>query len=535
MKPLWGIADLIDFEYLLYLDDINTQKNGQDEHKHRDRDIYLQKIAPLTEGQKEPNESFLLHKWLTERQKQETEKADGIALPGKAWNGLYRISWWLLLILGFIIGAGLAKSSLDYSGTEPVNVLMYLLCIVVAQIGLYIILGVRSVYRLIRRLDLRSSLLYSPLCGLMVSSMLKLNKYFGKKMTGYQRLQMSAAQGIMREKLLTHGSCLLWAVFILLQMLAIGFNSGVLAATLLKVILSDIAFGWQTTLQVSEQIVLTLVKFIALPWSWLFPAEIAYPSLAHIKGSQMILKEGIYHLATKDLVSWWPFLCLAVLVYGILPRMALLFFGLVSLRRNMNRLQFKNIACKQIIQRMTTSLVTSQAPVLDHSTHPLSQGLEEETVEAGSYGTNNQGVLQNTAVALIPQELDGQCPLNTLQVMMQMRLGVTVQETIQTGNVGQNEQTILSQLEEKNIKSKIDNIVILQEAWQPPILEFLHFLKHVRSRLGASVPLYVALVGKPSLDTIFTPTKKEDLEMWRQKIRGMGEPDLQVFELVVAP
>ena len=34
----------------------------------------------------------------------------------------------------------------------------------------------------------------------------------------------------------------------------------------------------------------------------------------------MVLKEGIYHLTTPDLVSWWPFLLLAVCFYGFLPR-----------------------------------------------------------------------------------------------------------------------------------------------------------------------------------------------------------------------
>ena len=40
-----------------------------------------------------------------------------------------------------------------------------------------------------------------------------------------------------------------------------------------------------------------------MPWAWLLPADLAYPSLAQVEGSHMVLKEGIYHLATGDLVA----------------------------------------------------------------------------------------------------------------------------------------------------------------------------------------------------------------------------------------
>jgi len=123
--------------------------------------------------------------------------------------------------------------------------------------------------------------------------------------------------------------------------------------------------------------------------------------------------------------------------------------------------------------------------------------------------------------------------LSTLQTLMEKRLGITVLEILQTGDAYQNEMVMLGQLEKRNKTSKVDNIVILQEAWQPPILEFLLFLKQLRSRLGADVPLFVALIGKPRSDTIFTSIKLEDLEIWRLKIRAMGESDIQILELVL--
>ncbi len=535
MKPLWHLADLIDFEYLLSQDDILMEKDGPDVFKHRDRDIYLEKIAPAAEGQGGLTPPLLLHRWLKVRQQQEAEQAEGSVLPGRAWNEMYRIAWWGLLLLGLATGAGLAFSFLVYSGAEPVNVTLYLVLFVGLQIVSIAVLGAAFYYRQLRRLDLRSSMLYGLLSGLMLRAMLRLNRYAGTRMTASQRLQISAAHGLMRQKIQTHASCLLWPVFTLFQVLAIGLNLGVLGATLLKVISADIAFGWQSTLQVSAHLVFSLVKAIALPWSWFVSEHIAYPSLLHIEGSQMILKEGIYHLATADLVSWWPFLCLAVLFYGLLPRIVLLSVGLASLRRSMARLQFQGISCGQLMQRMTTPRVSSQAPMPNHSPGPLVQGPAqvEESVETPIVAPDDQALLY-TAVALIPDELYGQCPLNVLQPLMQKRLGVSVLETLCTGESYRDEQLLLGQLAERKGAGKIKNIVILQEAWQPPILEFLEFVMQVRRSLGVDVLIVVALVGKPGSDTIFTPTKKEDMTIWQQKIRAMGEPDIQVLEVVAA-
>ena len=97
----------------------------------------------------------------------------------------------------------------------------------------------------------------------------------------------------------------------------IGFNLGVLGATLSKVVFSDMAFAWQSTLQLSPELLAELVRWVALPWSWIVPQ--AYPTLSQIQGSQMVLKEGIAHLSSANLTAWWPFLCCSVAVYGLLP------------------------------------------------------------------------------------------------------------------------------------------------------------------------------------------------------------------------
>jgi len=535
MKPLWRIADLIDLEYLLLLDDTVIEEEGQDALRRRDRDIYLHLIESEGEAEEKLNPPLLLNKWLKSRQKKLAEQDDGAPLPGKLWGELYGVFRWGLLLLGLISGTGLAFSFLAYSGSEPVNVSVYLGLFVGVQVLLLALFGAASLYRLLLRLDLHSSVLYVLLSRLIARVVLKLRGYAGNKLNGRQRLQMASAMGLVREKAHTHGSLFLWPMFSLIQILALGFNMGVLAATLLKVMGADIAFGWQSTLQVSEQFVFTLVKSIALPWSWFIPVNIAYPSLAQIEGSQMVLKEGIYHLATQDLVSWWPFLCLAVLFYGLLPRLALFFIGLSGERRSLARLQFRRTAHRQLLQRMTTPRVSSQAPGTNHvKQHFSPKPPHPEEKEKPQIFVPEDQVSPHSAVTLIPDELYDQCPLNTLQGLVLERLGVAVHATLRTGEEYADDQLIFDHLAEKNRKSTIKNIVILQEAWQPPIQEFFSFLGKLRTLIGSDVPLVVALVGKPGSNTIFTPVKKEDLKIWQENIRALGYPDLQVSELVTA-
>ena len=537
MQPLWRTADLIDLEYLLLRDEAIIKEKGDGALKRRDRKIYLKLIESESEAAEKPGPSLLLHGWLENQRRKMTEEDDTVLLPGKLWQELDVIFRWGLLIFGLMSGAGLAFSFLAYSGSEPVNVSVYLGLFVGIQVLLLALFGVTFLCRLLLRLDLRSSVLYVLLSRLMILIIMRLKGYVGKTLSGGQRLRMASAMGLVRKKTHGHGSLFFWPIFALLQILALGFNSGVLAATLLKVTGEDIAFGWQSTLQVSEAFVFKLVQCIALPWSWFVPLKSAYPSLAQIEGSQMILKEGIYHLATRDLVSWWPFLCLSVLFYGLLPRLILFFAGLGWERLSLARLRFTGTTYRQLLHRMITPRVSTRAPEPDTFKRPFAPEPPRPAKPKKKKTTisiSEEQVDQHATVTLIPDELYDQCPMNTLQILVRDRLGLKVSETLRTGEEEADDQLVFDQLAEKNSTSIIDTVIVLQEAWQPPIQEFFSFLGKLRSFMGAEVPLIVALVGKPASQTIFTPVTKKDLRIWRENIRALGYADLQVVEWVTA-
>ena len=197
---------------------------------------------------------------------------------------------------------------------------------------------------------MESTVVYVLIGRLLMRGLDGIRRWLQRKMSGRQRLDLAALLGGVQQRQ-ELAALLIWPAFILVQLGGIGFNLGVIGATLAKVAFSDIAFAWQSSLQLSAELVAGLVQWIALPWSWAVPQ--AYPSLAQIQGSQMVLKEGVSHLATGDLVSWWPFLCCAVLVYGLLPRCLLLVLGLVQQRRALEQLHFATLGIRPLLRRMT--------------------------------------------------------------------------------------------------------------------------------------------------------------------------------------
>jgi hypothetical protein len=357
MKTRWRINDLIDLEYFLKSDENSGDESARKAQVQQDRDIYLSHIEPIIKTGGRLSRRSIIGLWLKQRRVAEKEAlGSDTILPGEAFQEIHRLFLYAFAILGYFTGVGLAFSFLIYSGTRPLNVSIYVGTFIIIQILLLLLLVGFSLVRWVNRSVVRTSLLYSLVSGLLVKLLVKVKSEALKKLSGKRRGSIQLAIGLAQGKKRIYGSLFYWPVFILSQVFGIGFNLGVLSATLLRVLGTDIAFGWQSTVQLSTHMVYDLVKIIAVPWSWFVPSDVAYPSLAEIEGSRIVLKDGIYHLATQDLVSWWPFLCLAVLFYGLLPRITLLIVGLIAQNRVLGKQEFTHSACDQLMHRMVPNL-----------------------------------------------------------------------------------------------------------------------------------------------------------------------------------
>jgi hypothetical protein len=525
MKMRWRIKDIIDLEYFFSRDQKTGAALGEQPLAVRDRNIYLKRIQPAGDTASSQSRSRMIRLWLEERRRAESGIEPEPVLPGSLFDEILHYLRYGFFFLGAAAGAGLTFSFLNYKGMEPLNVSMYLAGAVGLQILLLLILGAGMIIRTARGSLAPNSLLYALISGIVFRTVRKFSARMMEKLPVEKRDGFFSALGALKGSQRVYGSLFFWPVFILAQMLGIGFNIGVLSATILRVLGTDVAFGWQSTVQLSPEAVHHIVRIMAMPWSRFVRPEIAFPSLAQIEGSRIILKDGIYHLATPDLVSWWPFLCLAVLFYGLLPRLCLLGAGWIAAHQSLGRIDFRHTPCEQLLRRMgTPQIITRGSPV---DGHPQPEADAAEGGFAPGFEIADRG-----AVVLIPDEIFDACPEHELQMVMKKNLNIHMIRRVRISGDRAPDIALIKDIYVNTSPESSPDVMMLQEAWQPPITETLVFIRNLREVLGGSVRIEVGLIGRPKPGSIFTPVKEQDWDTWGRKLKALGDPYLHIERLV---
>lgn len=501
------MEDLVDFEYFLHADE------GADEEtlRQRDRDI----ARELSDA--EPSRRDLLRAWLERRRAAErAEAGEAAMLPGDLFSQAAVLLVRILAIAGLFAGGSLAGSLLAYDGVRPVNVSGYFCVLVLLQIGLLAILAVLLAARRFLRLSGGFGLLQPFLLHGLHRLMVRAGEAAAGRLAGERRTRMEAALGALRSRRMIYGRLLWLPVFTMAQLFGVAFNLGVLAVTLVRVLTADLAFGWQTTLQAAPEGVYRLVRAIAAPWAWALPEGVAHPTLAHIEGTRLILKDGIYNLATADLVSWWPFLCMGVLVYGLLPRALLALGGRAALRRALARVPFDQAACDRLVRRM-------QSPLLECP--PAQPGGDAPSACAPPPPASPAeaiGGIESPAVVLMPGELAGACTADMVDRTVRSVFGIRAGPVRTIGGDLADDRAAIGELRTRAWIGR-PAVVVVFEAWQPPILESLALVRDVRAALPERARIAVLLVGKPDPSTPFAPARNIDLRVWQQHLGSLGD------------
>lgn len=541
MKSIWRLSDIIDLEYFISKDESLRVEAGEDILKERDREIFLDEIAPKIKKSSLNNTALILRKWLdTRRYKISGADSPAPPLPGQAWNELYHIFSWLLPAAGVISGAGLTFSLLSYSGSTPINVFLYLAVLIFSQMSLLTLALCLYAGRKILRRHASISLSVSLLARLFSFAATWIGNHSWNVLGAERRMRIQALMGALKSKKRAYHDLFIWPFFMLLQLTGIGFNAGALGATLLKVTGSDMAFGWQSTLHVSANTVSSIVQALALPWSWFIPAGTAFPDPAQIQGSRLVLKDGILLLTTPDLVSWWPFLSLALLFYGLIPRLILFLAGRFRLAGCLDSLEFDTDDFKEIIRRMVVPGLTAAGDSQDINMPGSKEATlrhkmtENDGTKPVSAAARKRTCPCDRALVLIPEELMENVRSDMLSSLLAQKTELQQQDLISVDDAcdylhepcGEKLRGMLSD------NNDIDTLVCIREAWQPPIEETLSFFKNLRIIAGPGCRIIVALVGMPLQNIIFTPVKKENMYIWRQRLKALGDPRLKVMELV---
>ncbi len=494
MKNIWKFEDIIDLEYFSNTDLFRGDQQEQDLHR-RERQIFL-------DGQRKgklhnTSHSQCLAVWLTQRRLTESKEEHSFS-PGSRLEDSLRLFQWLLLVCGLVLGLAIALSYFVYTGQTPLNIFTFFTIFILPQVGLISLFLLRSVLARLTRGS--RSFLKRVLVPLFHRFTTLLKKRTLNHLKDDQQKSFNLLFSDKTSRLFS------WRLFVQAQLFGIACNTGLLLVTLFKITTADLAFGWQTTLRLGADGLNSVVQLVALPWSWLLPGQLSAPTLAQIEGSRIILKDGMYHLVTENLTSWWPFLLLSLLCYGLLPRLLLLVFGFFAERRNSRR--YLNQRKFQVItRRMCTPLVSSQAAHEKHSGDVTSQ---KQRSDAASWVTQQEKT--QICTVLVPDELYDN--LDHVELA-----GLFLAHGFQTKDT----KRFLKSYEDDNrlleaIGQEQDGVIVLVEAWMPPILEHLLFLKKLSQCLNSKASLAFCLLGKPGKEEIITQPNREAAQLWKEKL-----------------
>ena len=492
MKHGMPLCDLLDLEWFLELD----RQADPAETLKRDRRLGLE-----AQGESVATARFPLF-WLERRR----AAADGVLPSGILGPGLSALRIGLCLA-GLAAGVSLVRGLLLYSGTEPVNVSLFLFLAVLPQAVLCLLaaflLGARAMGLGPFHVPFR------PLFSLI-----------------WQRPgRLSAQAGFLRSLLLSRGwpaRMLAWESLRLLHLGGLSLAAGSLAGLLVGVTVTDLAFGWQSTLRVGAAGMHALVGFLAAPWSWMPGHWGLAPTLAQIEGSRIVLKEGISTLTSADLVAWWPFLAMCLLTYALLPRLVLLAFA----HRGLRRLErgFVHPSLGRIADRMNAPLIETSAeaepepsrlPLEREGAHPA--GNADDLAPEGHAGT----------VLVLPPELHERVEPADLAALA-LKVGGRRPVRIAPATLDTEEmERVLAECAGLEWAGDRERYVILAEAWQPPILEVLRAIEALGRDEARSLTL--VLCGRPSRGRWLTAPDEGDRRVWSEAVSYLAPLHLEIF------
>jgi hypothetical protein len=279
----WTLGDVLDVEYLCTSGTVDAS---------RDREALAREFSPRPLAEVKRGELF--YRWLKLR------RATMPQLPGGTLDRIFRVARFLAWVLGVAVGASSAGGYLLYFGREPVNPFWFLLWLVL--VPLLFSLALIALARAWHDWSGPGALarwLIGAVC---------------RRLPGPARTAWQAWNGTFAKHRDRHAGLVTMPLLGITQRAACGFALGALLALWLRVVFTDIAFGWQSSAGWKMETWHGIAHAIAAPWTWLFPS--ACPTAEQMRDSHFTFAEGVAAIQPAASQAWWPFLAGCLLVWG---------------------------------------------------------------------------------------------------------------------------------------------------------------------------------------------------------------------------
>jgi hypothetical protein len=492
------LTDLIDLTAALRSDsacDLDTRKL-------RDR-----KIGQALQQQRN-SPAKQLRGWLDRVQIQ------GWKRDGHGGAQLYHLLCVVLVIAGLASGWGLARAVLYYTGERPINIFNAIGLLVVPQILLLLFWLLAAVPRTL------------PLFSSLQSALRFLNpgQLARRAATLFPPHGRHSLEVIWDPaNALVMAPAARWLFSFWSQLFSVWFNIGVLAAVFYLISFSDLAFAWSTTLKLDNATFHRMLLTLSWPWHSVFPD--AVPSLELIDISRYYrLDQGSLGSAgaaagsAAQLGGWWPFLVAAIVTYGLLPRLLTLLVSWFRFRHHLGEALPRMPGAPELLARMNSPLISTAARRPEKAADRFSS-IDTSPQETPIGGIQCTVIDWSASVGSVD---------NRHALVSRLRaLGIEPLDFLAAGGVRSTQQdaAVIAAL----CSDATTGVAVITKSWEPPLLEFLDFLRSVRDRCSRRQAIVVLLWG--GRDGV----AERDRETWRSTVRQLKDPDLHVEALGPQP
>ncbi|HTV19994.1 MAG TPA: DUF2868 domain-containing protein [Polyangiaceae bacterium] len=487
------LGQVLDIEWLLERDE---GRDGDELARH-DRQLLGQRSLAekrlAKSGPVDAEQALAL--WLEGRRAELDQRTLGVRV-----SELLTAVHGVLFVLAVAGGVGTAEALLaGPSSREPTNVLHFVFATLVWPLGLL----AGSLLLLIGRGRLGRSVLledgYLLLLGAAGRLAARRSGDGGDLAREWRRLRRSAR----RYRDIEVGSLIAAA-----QWYPLGFHLGAAGSLAASALFSDLAFAWSTTDgSLSASTVATTFGALTAPWCRGLGVACVSPEL--VQATQFSRFTGQYAAPDGALVSgaWWAPLCVALLVYGVVPRLLLgLGIGRVVAQRA-TRLSERVLELRGRLRAGTEVVASPAAAIVGVDPAPPLV----ERVAAG-LSVRECWVIRWRGAPVGDGEVRALCE----------RLGLSaVRHDLAGGSDFESDRALL------DAAGPSDRAALLVvEGWEAPDKATRRFVRAVRERGAADRPIFVAVL-------VESPDAAE-LGVWRDRLRLLEDPFVSVQALVTS-
>jgi len=483
----WGVSELVDLEAQLFAD----REQPESELLARDERIVL-----AADDLSRPS---VLAAWVHAIRRRSKAK-----LPGRALERAYRQATGILVLISFLLGWGSVSAVLQFTGAQPVNVLVVLGVFVVGQLLAVMVTIVAFAFA-----SSAPALFESRPVVVLIRAGVAWLWHRGRR-----RIPDGDAADVlnwMRRRRPLYTRVERHLVFGSLQRAAVSFNLGVLTAFLIAVTFTDLAFGWSTTLRIGSHELYRACSLLAAPWaSWWEEAAV---SMELVRATQYSRLEGAY--LNQSLASqpadpfiygqWWRFLVMSIFTYGLLPRVILLVGDAWSSRRAFRALPPSTPEVERLLIRLTGQSVKRRHRDDPADMSRLGEGYAPVRQAPQRFDQPN---------ALCTRWRDADFAASVLDRFLLERYGLHIEGEL--GNAGghnyQDDESFLSR-----VATSESPVFVVAEPWATPDRAFRRFVAQLRAAAGDERAVIVVLTESEGTD---------GRAIWSGYLSEMADPHL---------